>query len=125
MANYNPGPASAVTPQTFAPMMNVTIGGVYNLNLTPAAVAANSTGTLTAGSTGLGLQINDFIRVSLQGTQTTGIFIADAWVSAPDTLSVTYGNVTGTSQTPVNGIYDILVMRPDATLSQQNPAIQP
>lgn len=125
MANYNPGPASAVTPQTFAPMMNVSIGGVFPLTLTPAAVAANTTGTLTVGSTGLGLQINDFIRVSLQGDQTAGIFVADAWVSSYDTLKVTYGNVGTTSATPVNGVYDIFVMRPDTSISQTNPAIQP
>lgn len=115
---------TSVSPQTFAPMLNVTIGGVYNLTLSPAAVAANTTGTLVVPNTGLGLQTNDFIRVSLQSTQTTGMFIADAWVSGADQLSVTFGNLTAASATPFNGVYDVLVLRPDTSLSQVNPAIQ-
>lgn len=125
MANIPGTLNQAVNPQTFAPNLNITNGGVYNLTLNPGSVVANGTGTLPRPATGLGLQVNDFVRVSFQGTQTAGIFIADAWVSAPDTLQVTFGNVSGAAATPVNGVYDVLVLRPSSNISQVSPAIQP
>lgn len=115
----------AASPNTQAFSANLVIGGVFNLSLAPAAIQPNTVGTLAVPNSGLGLMVNDFVVVSYQGVQTAGIVNVAAWVSASDTLNVSWGNFTATAATPVNGVYDVLVMRPASNSAQLNPAIQP
>ena len=115
----------AINPQTFSPQLNVTIGGVYNVTLAPGIVAPAVVGTLVLANSGLGLRVNDFVRVSFQGAQTAGIVLADSYVTANDTLNVQFANISAGNAQPVSGVYDVLVLRPDTSIGQVNPAIQP
>jgi hypothetical protein len=78
-------------------------------SLTPAAVSAAITAAQTF--TVPGLQTTDHVFVSCQNGQTAGIFIADARVSADNTLSIQFGNVTAGSLTPAAGTYILDVIR--------------
>jgi len=78
-------------------------------SLTPAAVAANITAAQTF--TVAGLETTDHVLVSCAAAQTAGLFIADARVSAANTLSVQFGNLTAGSLTPTAGAYYIDIVR--------------
>ena len=78
-------------------------------SITPAAVAANITAAQTF--TVPGLLTTDHVFVSCANAQTAGIFIADARVSADNTLSVQFGNCTAGSLTPTAGNYILDVIR--------------
>jgi hypothetical protein len=78
-------------------------------SLTPVAVAANITAAQTF--TVPGLLTTDHVALACVGAQTAGVFIADVRVSAADTLSVQFGNLTAGSLTPAAGSYIIDVIR--------------
>jgi len=97
--------------------MNLTWGNVTNtfvlkVNLTPTSlttgVAAQQTFTVN------GLQLGDQISdVSLQGAWTVAVSITNFWVSANNTLAVSFANTTAGTLTPPSGTYYIEVNRPD------------
>ncbi len=60
----NPGPATTVTQESFAPMTNVVKGGVFSLTLTPSAVATITTAAQNFASTGIGLVVGDFTKAN-------------------------------------------------------------
>jgi len=78
-------------------------------SITPAEVAANITAAQTF--TVPGLLTTDHVTVSSVAAQTAGIFVADARVSAANTLSVQFGNCTAGALTPVAGSYILDVIR--------------
>jgi hypothetical protein len=79
-------------------------------SLTPSAVSANTTAAQTF--TLAGLQTTDIITVlGYNGTQTTGIIIAEADCLTAGVLSIQFGNVTGSSATPAAGVYTIQITR--------------
>jgi hypothetical protein len=82
--------------------------------LTPVAVAANTTAAQTF--TVPGLLTTDFLTVSFNGAQTTGIIIANDYVSAANTLTIQFGNLTASSATPASGQYLIEVIRADGPI---------
>jgi len=87
--------------------------------LTPAAVSGSqATQTFTIQ----GLLLNDFVNICLQGAQTTGVGIANAWVSAAGVLSVQFTNSTGSSATPAAGTYILAVDRLEGTILPTNAA---
>jgi hypothetical protein len=97
--------------------MQVTYGNVSNTfllkaTLTPVAVGATTAAqqTFTVNGLQLGDQISD---VSLQAAWTVGVSLTNAWVSAANTLAVSYYNGTAGSLTPPSGSYYIEVNRPD------------
>jgi len=85
--------------------------------LTPAAVSGTQT---TQTFTIPGLLVNDFVNICLQGAQTTGVGIANAWVSAANVLSIQFTNSTGSSATPASGIYTLGVDRLEGTILPTN-----
>ena len=96
---------------------------IYNFlvypSLTPAAVAtAQATQTFSIP----GLAVNDSVSISLLGAQTTGIGIANAWVSAAGVLSVQFTNSTGSSATPAAGTYVVACDRLEGTVLPTNAA---
>jgi hypothetical protein len=115
----NPGPASAITQESFAPMTNVVKGGVFSLSLTPVAVATITTAAQNFASTGIGLVVGDYVSVAFNGAQTAGVGILDAYVSAADQLTVRFVNPTAASVTPAAGTYLVSVQRP-STLTATN-----
>ena len=82
--------------------------------LTPAAVAANT--TAAQSFTVPGLLTTDVLTVSPIGAQTTGIIIANDYVSAANTLTIQFGNLTASSATPAAGSYLIEVIRADGPI---------
>ena len=82
--------------------------------LTPVAVAANTTAAQTF--TVPGLLTTDVLTVSPTGAQTTGIIIANDYVSAANTLTIQFGNLTASSATPASGQYLIEIIRADGPI---------
>lgn len=64
----------------------------YSASINPASVAANSEDTQTFTVTGL--KTNDIVTVN-KPTKTADLSILDAFVSADDTLSITFRNYSG------------------------------
>lgn len=100
-----------------APLPNVGSGTqrVSVVNLTPTSVGANATSIQTFTVNGLDpiahqfLDISQFAWSSGAQTQTTGIFVQAAWVSAANTLSIAFQNTTGGSLTPAAGYYSLVI----------------
>ena len=118
----NPGPASSVTQESFAPMTNVVKGGVFSLTLTPAAVATITTAAQNFASTGIGLVVGDMVQVAFNGAQTAGVGVLDAYVSAADQLTIRFVNPTAASVTPAAGSYLVSVQRPTTLANQGQTA---
>jgi hypothetical protein len=108
----NPGPASTVTQESFAPMTNVVKGGVFPLTLTPAPVLTITTAAQNFANTGIGLAVGDYVSVAFNGAQTVGVGVLDAYVSAADQLTIRFVNPTAASVTPASGTYLVSVQRP-------------
>lgn len=78
--------------------------------LTPTTVTTLTTGAQTF--TVPGLQTTDIVTVvGVAGNQTAGIVIAEADVSAVNTLTIQFGNFTAGTLTPAAGVYTIEVVR--------------
>lgn len=79
-------------------------------SITPVAVAANTTAAQTF--TVAGLQTTDQVQVfGFNGSQTTGIIIAEADCLTANVLTIQFGNFTSGSLTPAAGVYTIQVVR--------------
>lgn len=80
------------------------------VSLDPPSVTANT--TIDTNTTILGLQTTDFVRVEPQFTfANPGYFVASAYVSATNTLTVRWVNVTGATIDPVAGNFTYHVTR--------------
>lgn len=82
-------------------------------SLTPTSITASTAGVQTFTITGL--NYNDCISISSQGSQTTGVNIQNAWVSAANTLSIQFQNNSSSSATPFVGTYILSVDRLEGT----------
>lgn len=78
-------------------------------SLTPAALTASTTTSQTFNISSL--NTSDRVFVNFVGAQTAGVGIANAYVSAPSTLTLVFSNSTAGTPTPAAGNYSILVMR--------------
>jgi len=64
-----------------------------------------------------GLQTTDIVTVvGYNGTQTSGIIVAEADCLTAGVLSVQFGNITAGTLTPAAGVYTIQVVRPEGSL---------
>lgn len=108
----NPGPTITVSPDTVQmPVGNLWKVGVFNIKLSPAIVAANTSAEQTFAATGIGLAIGDFVYVN-KPTAQAGLGIVGARVSAVDTLALTFGNFTAAGITPTaSESYEVMVLR--------------
>jgi len=87
---------------------NVAKFSIISTPLSPAAVSgAQATQTFSIND----LLVNDLVNIAYPGAQTTGIAIANAWVSASNVLSVQFTNASGSSATPVSGNYLMTISR--------------
>jgi|SRR5208282_396496 len=97
--------------------MNLTWGNVTNTFVLKTTLTPTSLTTLVAAQqtfTVNGLQLGDQISdVSLQGAWTVGVTITNFWVSAANTLAVSFYNGTAGTLSPPTGTYYIEVNRPD------------
>jgi hypothetical protein len=88
-------------------------------SLTPASVSGTqATQTFSIS----GLNVNDSVNMTLNGAQTTGVGIANAWVSAANVLSVQFTNSTGSAATPAAGTYILAIDRLEGTILPTNAA---
>ena len=79
-------------------------------SLTPVSVAANTTAVQTFSLPGL--QTTDIVTViGYNGSQITGIFIAEADCLAANVLSIQFGNLTSSGVVPTAGVYTIAITR--------------
>jgi len=91
-------------------------GNTYGSYIISASLTPSSVSTVTAPTqtfTVTGLRTGDFVQVN-PPSQTAGVSLAAARVSAADTLALTFVNPTAGSLTPAAGTYIIKVDRPEA-----------
>ena len=86
----------------------VTKIAAYAPSLTPASVAADTSAEQTFTVTGL----TTTDKVIVNGpTPAAGTGIVNAWVSAADTLALTFMNATAAAVTPTAGTYTVVAIR--------------
>jgi hypothetical protein len=108
----NPGPNSAALPDTVqSPVGNVWKLGVFNLTLSPASVAPNTSAEQTFSTTGIGLLTTDIVLVQ-KPTSQAGLVLGGSRVSATDQLAINFGNLTASTITPTaSQVYTVAVFR--------------
>jgi hypothetical protein len=108
----NPGPQADSLPDTVQmPTGNLWKVGRFSLTLSPVAVAATSAATQAFAATGIGLLTTDTVIVTCTAPL-AGVTNANAYVSAADTLSVTFVNPTAGPLTPTaSTTYYVTVFR--------------
>lgn len=90
---------------------NILESKLFATLLTPAAVAANTTAEQVFTINGVAL--GDFINCQSGAAQTTGILIGNVRVTAVNTISIQFANITGGSLTPVAGFYGFVWGTPE------------
>lgn len=90
-------------PSTTISRGNILLNLILAPSLTPTALTASTTTPQTF--TVPGLQLLDLITVNYNGTQTAGVGIVNAYVSAPNTMVVIFSNSTAGTPTPAAGVY--------------------
>lgn len=112
MSSSNPGPAITTATQPQAAIGNIYKNLVTAITITPASVASATTASQSFTVTGPGLQVGDQVSAITAPSQTpAGVFPIAATVTAADTLSITWANVTAGALTPPAGAYTIEVNR--------------
>jgi hypothetical protein len=108
----NPGPNTSSLPDTVqSPIGNVWKLGVFNLTLTPASVAPNTSAEQTFSTTGIGLLTTDIVLVQ-KPTSQAGLVVGGTRVSAADQLAINFGNLTAATITPTaSQVYVVAVLR--------------
>jgi hypothetical protein len=86
--------------------------GVSSITIDVASVAANTTAEQTFTVTGL--KVGDFVAVN-KPTNSAGLGIVNARVSAADTLAITFGNFTGSGIDPASQTYILFWFRGEHT----------
>lgn len=90
---------------------NARLVGVFQVSIdianTPTITTAETTVTIP------GLRVNDFVAVN-KPSHSTGLGIANARVSAADTLIITTVNPTAGGINPSAETYTVLVVRPES-----------
>lgn len=81
----------------------------------PANVVANTQADNATTITVTGAQPGDFVHV-IKPTATQGLFVKQAYVSAADTVTVTFENITGSDINPGSETYLLIFIRPDGAL---------
>jgi hypothetical protein len=90
---------------------NIAATYLLSVALTPSAVGAGAVSTQTFTIPGL-LVGDEVSGLELQANWTNLTQIVNSWVSANNTLSVTFSNQTGGSLTPPAGSYYLEINRP-------------
>lgn len=93
------------------PQGNIIGNWLLGVTLSPASVAPNTTAEQTF--TVQGLKVGDFVDIGKPTVQ-AGLGIANARVSAANTLAVAFANLTAATITPTAAeVYEVGVTRPD------------
>lgn len=91
-------------------------GNILNSFVMGVSVTATTVATSGASKdvTVPGLQVGDAVHVTLPAAQTTGVGIANAYVSAANTLTIQFINATGSSASAAAGTYTVVVDRAES-----------
>ncbi len=113
MSFTNAGPSITSTPEPQGNFGNAYKTAVLTTSITPAAVATVTTaGQSFTLSPGLGLVVGDQISAINPPSYTpAGVFPVGAIVTAADTITITWANVTAGSLTPPAGVYTLEINR--------------
>lgn len=87
---------------------------VVSLSIDVASVAANTSAEQDFSLPGL--KVGDFVRVN-KPSLSAGLIVGNSRVKAADTLSITFGNLTGSPINPAAETYLIHVFRAEKTFS--------
>lgn len=87
-------------------------GGVADLTLDVASVAANTSAEQTFTVPGLSIDMMVFVN---KGSLDAGLVVGNARVSAKDTLALTFGNSTAGAVDPGSETYKLLWIKPNKT----------
>ncbi len=102
-------------PQTTLARGNLLYDWIIGPTLTPVAVLQAT--SAPQNFTVPGLQLGDILDVNFNGTQTAGVGIVNARVSATDTMTLTFSNSTAGTLTPAAGQYFINICRVEGGLA--------
>ena len=112
MSSSNPGAAITTASQPQAAIGNIIKNVVASASITPASVATATTAAQTFTVTGLGVIVGDQVSaVSPPSNTPAGVYPAYATVTAADTISIVFANVTAGALTPPAGVYTFEVNR--------------
>lgn len=98
-------------------MGNVAAMGIATVTIDPASVATVTTAEQTF--TVKGLKVGDFVYIN-KPSNTTGLGVVNARVSAADTLALTFMNTTAGAVDAASESYSVLWIRPDSSQSGVN-----
>lgn len=84
----------------------------------PANVVANTQADNATTLTITGLLLGDVI-FARKPTQTQGLFLKDVYVSAADTATFTFENITGSDINPGSETYTFIIFRPDGPIDDE------
>lgn len=97
-------------------MSNILTSNVANVQILQVAIDVTSKSANTSAEqdvTVTGVKVGDMVFVS-KPSASAGLVIGNARVKAADTISITFGNLTGSPIDPSSETYTLLVVRPDA-----------
>jgi hypothetical protein len=113
MSSTNPGPAVTTGNESQVSIGNIQKSVVLTTSLTPASVASATTAAQSfTVSPSLGLVIGDQVSAINPPSYTpAGVYPVGGIVTAADTISITWANVTAGALTPPAGTYTIEINR--------------
>lgn len=82
---------------------------LYSVTINPAAVSANS--TAEEAFTVTGVTTGDIVLRVVKPTFTSGLVVVEGRVTAANTVTIQFANVTGGAINPASETYTILVLR--------------
>ncbi len=98
---------------TIRPLSNLVRLFAVQLAIDVTSKAANTTAEQTV--TIIGLKVGDIVVTVNKPSNSAGLGIVNARVSANDTLAITYGNFTGSPIDPASETYQVIIARPELT----------
>lgn len=98
-------------PGTMIARGNMLYDWIIAPTLTPVSVAGST--AAEQSFTIQGLQVGDVCDITCQAAQTAGIGIGNVRVATANTLTVEFTNSTAGALTPVSGVYNVIIQRPE------------
>jgi len=99
-------------------MSGVFLGGIKSMAVASFVLDTNITVTNTTQEVDVtvnGVLVGDWVFVN-KPSHSTGIGILNVRVKSANTVSITYGNLTGSGVDPASETYSLLIIRPDQVL---------
>lgn len=98
-------------PSTTVSRGNILFETILGVQITPGAIAANADSTVTVAVAGA--LVNDYVDVFPPGAQTRNVVIIGCWITSAGVMAVQFNNVSAVALTPVAGIYNVNLVRPE------------